>query len=290
MNPATSKKVRITSRFNAIRAFTMTELLVVVGTLAVLSTILLPVLAGSKAQTKVTACTANFRQWTVSVNLYAGDHQGYLPRLDWNGAGGSLLWDVSTNMVTGLGAYGLAVPTWFCPVRPNEFDSAQANLGRSINTVQDLQAAFNQNSFQVAAINHNWWVQRSEVVPATSSTTYPVDPTQLSGGQQALFFAQNPFIKNTPLGLYGTPSRSSKGQSWSKVPFISDKAVSANTAGQISTTVSSNPQDTSPLTAHFVNGVLLGVNAAYADGHVETHNPSQMRCGYNQGGTQYWFY
>ena len=54
---------------------------------------------------------------------------------------------------------------------------------------------------------------------------------------------------------------------------------------------SADPKDTCPNTAHFVNGVLLGVNAAYADGHVETHNQATMLCGYVSGGSSpYWFY
>jgi prepilin-type processing-associated H-X9-DG protein len=47
--------------------------------------------------------------------------------------------------------------------------------------------------------------------------------------------------------------------------------------------------DISPNTAHFFGGGLKGVNAAYADGHVETHNKAKMHCGYVAGST-YWFY
>ena len=51
---------RAARRFNAVQAFTLIELLVVIATLAVLSAMLLPALAGSRAQPKVTACAANF--------------------------------------------------------------------------------------------------------------------------------------------------------------------------------------------------------------------------------------
>src|ERR1039457_4412417 len=54
---------------------------------------------------------------------------------------------------------------------------------------------------------------------------------------------------------------------------------------------SSNPKDICPNTAHFFNGVVRGVNSAYADGHVEMHIPPDMLCGYQSGGTMpYWFY
>jgi prepilin-type N-terminal cleavage/methylation domain-containing protein/prepilin-type processing-associated H-X9-DG protein len=281
---------RAARRFNTVRAFTLIELLVVIATLAVLSVIFLPVLAGSRAQPRVAACAANFRQWAVSVNLYAGDDaQGRLPRFDWNGGGGDYLWDVSTNMVTRLGPYGLTVPMWFCPVRPNELDAAQqtfeAKFGHPLNTIQDLQANFNNNPYNESQIRDNWWVQRSQAVPATSSSIYPPDPTPI-------IVALNPWLKGTPVGNYGFPKKVHDNAA-AHVPFISDLAASSVNGSGFSKPqsgkASTNPNDCSPNMAHFVNGVLLGVNAAYADGHVEAHNKQQMNCGYSQG-DPYWFY
>ena len=289
---------RAARRFNAVQAFTLTELLVVIATLAVLSVVLLPALAGSRAQPKVTACAANFRQWAVSVNLYANDHLDSLPRFDWNGGGGNYLYDVSTNMVNAMGPYGLTVPMWFCPVRANEFDSAEATFeqlfpGHTISGLQDLQAVFNLNPYAESIINHNWWVPRSPVVPAMPPSSsnpgslYPPDPTVYS-----LLLVVYPFMNGTPVGRYGFPQRLHDNAA-AHVPFVSDKAGSSvNGKGLLlpqSGKASYHPSDCSPNTAHFVNGVLLGVNAAYADGHVESHNPSQMNCGYDQS-DPYWFY
>ena len=281
---------RAARRFNAVRAFTLIELLVIIATLAVLSALLLPALAGTRAQPKTIACAANFRQWAVSVNLYANDHLDWLPRFDWPGGGGDYLSDVSTNMVTRLGPYGLTVPMWFDPVRPDEFDAAEKQLeqafpGRTISGLQDLQAVFNLNPYAESIINHNWWVQRSSVLPATSASIYPPDPTPI-------MVALNPWLKGTPVGLYGFPKKLHDNAA-AHVPFISDKAGSSMNGHGFSQPpsgkASTNPNDCSPNTAHFVNGVLLGVNAAYADGHVEAHNKNQMNCGYSQS-DPYWFY
>jgi prepilin-type processing-associated H-X9-DG protein len=284
------RPARAARRFNAIQAFTLIELLVVVATLAVLSVVLLPAVAGSQTQSKVTACAANFRQWAVSFNLYANDHLDWLPRFDWNGGGGNYLWSVSTNVVTGLGPYGLTVPPWFDPVRPDEFDAAERQFeynfpGRTISSLSDLQAVFNLNPYKECIINHNWWVQRSQSVPATSSTIYPPDITPL-------MLILNPWMQGTPVALYGYPQKLHDNAA-AHVPFISCKAGSSMNgrgfAMPASGKASFDPNDCSPNTAHFVNGVLLGVNAAYADGHVEAHNKAQMNCGYTQN-DPYWFY
>jgi len=286
---------RAARRFNAVQAFTLIELLVVIATLAVLSVVLLPALAGSRAQPRVTACAANFRQWAVSVNLYANDHLDWLPRFDWNSGGGYYLRDVSTNMVTNLGPYGLTVPMWFCPVRPDEFDGAERSceiaFGHPLNTIQDLQAAFNNNKYGDCIINHNWWVQRAQVANPPPNSLFPPDMYS-DPSTFATILALNPWMKNTPVGMYGYPKKLHDNAA-AHVPFISDRASSSMNGGGFAKPLtgrsSYNPKDCSPNTAHFVNGVLLGVNAAYADGHVEAHNQIQMNCGYIQN-DPYWFY
>jgi prepilin-type processing-associated H-X9-DG protein len=54
---------------------------------------------------------------------------------------------------------------------------------------------------------------------------------------------------------------------------------------------SPNVSDISPNTAHFFGGRLNGVNAAYADGRVETHAKAKIVCGAtSQSGGTWWFY
>jgi prepilin-type processing-associated H-X9-DG protein len=111
----------------------------------------------------------------------------------------------------------------------------------------------------------------------------------------------NGTLIGTPIGKYGYPYKL-HSKAAAQVPFISDKACSTMyastgaygmgaTVPPASGVASADPKDTCPNTAHFVNGVLQGVNAAYADGHVETHNQANMLCGYvTSGGDPYWFY
>jgi prepilin-type processing-associated H-X9-DG protein len=77
------------------------------------------------------------------------------------------------------------------------------------------------------------------------------------------------------------------------VPFISDKCGSGSGNGFPVgwTPIGSSVDDICNNTAHFLGGKLQGVNAAYADGHVESRGRSKIRCVYqNQSGTTFWFY
>jgi prepilin-type N-terminal cleavage/methylation domain-containing protein/prepilin-type processing-associated H-X9-DG protein len=61
------------------RAFTLVELLVVIGIIALLISILLPALNKARAQAQRTACLSNLRQLGVGMRMYANDHADRLP-------------------------------------------------------------------------------------------------------------------------------------------------------------------------------------------------------------------
>ena len=82
------------------KAFTLTELLVVISVVSLLMAILMPVLAGARQQGKSVLCSSNLRQMVITALVYSNDNDGYFPMATVTEITGSLrkycAWDFTT--------------------------------------------------------------------------------------------------------------------------------------------------------------------------------------------------
>src|SRR3954468_7379190 len=69
------------------RGFTLVELLVVIGIIALLISILLPALNKAREQSKTVQCLSNIRQIGMGMQLYQNEWRCIIPAGYWNPAG-----------------------------------------------------------------------------------------------------------------------------------------------------------------------------------------------------------
>lgn len=78
-------QTKLMSRAN--HAFTLVEVLVVIGIIALLISILMPALSHARAQAKMIACMSNLRQIGMGCTMYANDNRQWLPAATATGSG-----------------------------------------------------------------------------------------------------------------------------------------------------------------------------------------------------------
>ncbi|MBI3413761.1 MAG: type II secretion system protein [Verrucomicrobia bacterium] len=114
-----TKPITIPRGFCQRQAFTLIELLTVIGVIAILASMLIPALAGTRERMQRTTCRNNIRQFILATHLYGQDHNDRLPsgRSESTNPGDEHIPTVSTNTRAQLIAYGgdlkiLSCPNW----------------------------------------------------------------------------------------------------------------------------------------------------------------------------------
>ena len=128
-------------RRHSTRAFTLVELLVVIGIIAILASIIFPVFLQTKRRALLTKCTSNVRQIGIAVKMYVQDYDERFPYARTIDSGEELK-DIPTLRQV-LEPYVRNEDLWFCPSWIGEHGdllTAQRSLWRSYDATYGYNA------------------------------------------------------------------------------------------------------------------------------------------------------
>jgi prepilin-type N-terminal cleavage/methylation domain-containing protein/prepilin-type processing-associated H-X9-DG protein len=224
--------------------FTLVELLVVIGIIALLIAILLPSLNKARYQARLVTCSARIQQFAQAMNAYAAeDKRGSLPGFDLPMTGQNLL-DVSNQFYAKLSEdYKLPHEMFFCPLSPDDL----------VATGRDAYGSFKLIGYQL-------WVPRKNggvlLPPHPGDAGFTcLDPDPFRGPERV-------------------------GDKLARNPILSDVVLSDASLTPPATADASRDESLKfhPYSRHqWRGGRIDSINVGYADGHVERLQGKELK-------------
>jgi prepilin-type N-terminal cleavage/methylation domain-containing protein len=244
--------------------FTLIELLVVIAIIAILGSLLLPVLQKTKAMALRVQCASNLKQWGFAINMYAGDNNGLFPDNTGSGAKDEAWMSTATfPTFAKLYIYG----------RPNKPGSGGA------------QRAHNDVLYCPTDV-------RLRFYEADKAPVNLIGYAYLPGRSASSAYASH--------GLGGWFTRQKMGGPYKKAPIMMDILQQYDTAPYW---LQSSGGKYLPISSHVGGGMVpVGGNFLYEDGHVEWLNfrsqspgtpaaapTSQIQLGFENSDVHYYY-
>ena len=144
--------------------FTLLELLVVLGVIAVLIAVQLPALAGAKSQSKIAMCASHVRQLALVCQIYANESGDRLPGL----SGSSYWpWDLPASTANALLNWGAQTNTFYCPGTAPKFTDYE-NWSGPGSTLWNYGAGA---GYHIVGYSLAFYGQASRLNPTNQNTT-----------------------------------------------------------------------------------------------------------------------
>lgn len=240
---------RIACRTNRYHGFTLVELLVVIGIIAVLISVLMPALRQARRAALGITCASNLRECWLGFQLYANDNQGAIPIYKSNN-GAVTMWAYflmlgNNSADLPSGKFYVKRKAALCPVSPN-FDMMMSWSDTDPNFGVRSYGIFSEDDGSSLPI-FKGFQQRKTI--ATNWDFYYQKPVALRAvSSQVIMLADTLRDPNAP--------------PVTQCGAFRDQAEGPRNAGRI----------------HTVHGTGAGrANVAFYDGHVESLAPMDLR-------------
>jgi prepilin-type N-terminal cleavage/methylation domain-containing protein/prepilin-type processing-associated H-X9-DG protein len=300
------KKQLISGRNRA--AFTLVELLVVIGIIALLISILLPALTKAKRNALQIKCAANLHNYGLAILNYTVDNKGKLPQFfgDSNNLTNApeanppyWLWDMEIPTRNALVHYGAIRNTMYCP---RNFDEMNVNGLWDFRVEGPAATVSTPTQFGLSVTGYGYLIARTDSANMPSSDTIPpgVSLTAANAAQYKWNYQTTTTPNNTRYPPAAVSMPQARPNDASRTELVFDDTIStlndrtnpafSRSFGNITGSYQLNGVYVTHQTAHWYGSLPVGGNILFMDGHGEWRPFSAMKCRTEVAGNIFWWW